>query len=54
MSILGMRVLTSEQMAGHEELGFVHSQSLRIAHLAANSCCFQLEAIFDVMDGMPR
>jgi hypothetical protein len=54
MSIAGMRVLTSEQMAGYEELGFVRSQLLRIAHQAANSCCFQLEAIFDAMDGMPR
>jgi hypothetical protein len=49
-----MRVLTYEQMAGYEELGFVHLQSLRIAHQAANSCCFQLEAIFDAMDDMPR
>jgi hypothetical protein len=54
MSSLGMRVLTSEQMAGYEELGFVHSQSLRLADQAANSCCFQLEAIFDAMDVMPR
>ena len=25
MSVPGMRVLTSEQLAGYEELGFVHS-----------------------------